>query len=107
MSIEVVREFVNAQKLSATVDQIADGLSVLSTDDDYGLINTYVVADEVPSENDLRDLVSTKALESNRTMLIVNDGRGVELRQSSCDLGRIVNRISCLSDFLDGHLRPR
>jgi NACHT domain/Pentapeptide repeats (9 copies) len=107
MSIEVVREFVNAQKLSATVDQIADGLSVLSTDDDYGLINTYVVADEVPSENDLRDLVSTKALESNRTMLVVNDGRGVELRQSSCDLGRIVNRISCLSDFLDGHLRPR
>src|SRR4051794_8192243 len=103
----VIREFVETQKLHARIETLPDGISIIRTDDDYGLINTYVVADEVPSPESLTKVVAEEDLESNRSMLIVPDDQAGTLDSVADSLAAILNRTAVLSEFLDGHLRPR
>ncbi|SMC65800.1 pentapeptide repeat-containing protein [Kibdelosporangium aridum] len=108
--VETVQAFLTAQKINVRLTSCSDHLNHVFADDDDSLVNTYLTVDGPMAE------VVTEALLANlrlpevdpaRTDLIIPDAfASMEAGLRQLTRGQ-VRRVVRVSEFLDGHLRPR
>jgi len=108
--VDVIEGFLDAQKLRTLTIPSHDGVSIISTDDEFSLINTYVVVDRPTANidgNHIADVISMHRLDAPRTDIIVEDEFDIEQPAWKRAVHQKARRTVRKSVFLDGHLRPR
>src|SRR5450759_3387287 len=106
----VLTDFFRAQKQEfALARRLAEDVSVLLVDDDYSLVNSFFIVENVDLITEptmLGDIAVKAGLDPARTEMVVPGVIAPQLvRDCQRKMRGIVRRVVRLTDFLDGFLR--
>lgn len=108
--VEILEGFLKAQRVDIrSLIEVEDDLHLVTSDDDYTLVNAYIVYDPAnPAEaRDLRDVLWTTTVpDPSRTDMIVPDSMVGAIPRLTTVARSLVRRVVTISEFLDSFLRP-
>ena len=108
--LDITETFLNSQKIDTTVMRFADDAGVIIADEDFSLVNTYVILERPFQPDELAPVLQfleRKKLDAARTELLIPDKVAGDSRQLTATVRGHVRRPVGISSFLDEHLRPR
>ncbi|MEV4415559.1 NACHT domain-containing protein [Catellatospora sp. NPDC049609] len=108
--VEILDGFLKAQRVDvASLVPIDEDLQLVTTNDDYTLVNAYIVYDPAHPQGeprDLKELLETTVPDPSRTDMIVADAMSGSVPRVTVAVRGCVRRVVTISQFLDGFLRP-